>query len=577
MKHSSVKRLLVCLILICCVFGVFAQNSLPFSKGIDMLTWFETWQEALPPLNKHDESDFAMLKSMGVDVVRLPVHFELVMEPLNTGVINETVLKKLDEVCDWAEKYQIYLVIDDHSFNSEAEDNNPPTSKLYKEHLESVWSQVAQRYKDRSEYIIYEILNEPKAKGDISAKWNKIQQDIIDVIRSYDPNRTIVVTSSNFSSIDTLVKMKPYKDPNLIYTFHFYEPSTFTHQGATWIGVGFSDIKIPFPYDKSRLPQYKGETLTWGQLKQEAIKIDSWMQYAIDTYPNEGTVKYINNRIKKVADWAKKNKVRIWAGEMGVHYSASPEDRTTWIKTVRTAFEENNIPYCVWGIDGYFGFLKYGSSESFPEDIDKEILEAEGFSMPDTDIMAKVASSLNDFPKKPYTVYDGLCGKKTRIAAVINCQTLIKDDEAHTYCLKAPHIPAQSLFCNFLLPHAITTKVAEYEKSLALSFSVKFTDKNQWFDIYLQDTDEGEANLPWRKAYTVKASDYPLNKWVSVEIPISDFKNSWGTWSNKTSKWYDRESQFEWSRFQTLYFNFEDWENKKTGDIYIDDVVIKQK
>ncbi len=574
MNHSSVKRLLVCLVLICCAFGVFAQNSLPFTKGLDLLTWFETWSDTLPPLNKHDEADFALLKSMGVDVIRLPVHFEFVMNPNYTGKIDEIVLEKLDQVCDWAEKYQIYLVIDNHSFNSEAEDNNPPTAKLYKEHLESVWSQVAQRYNNRSEYIIYEILNEPKAKGDISAKWNKIQQDIIDVIRSYDPNRTIVVTSSNFSSIDTLVKMKPYKDPNLIYTFHFYEPHLFSHQGATWIGAGFADIKIPFPYDKSRLPQYKGETLTWGQLKQEAIKIDSWMQYAIDTYPNEGTVKYINNRIKKVADWAKKNKVRIWAGEMGVHYSASPEDRTTWIKTVRTAFEENNIPYCVWGIDGYFGFLKCGSGESFPEDIEKEILEAEGFSMPDENLVAK--TKINDFPQKPYTVYDGVNGKKTVIASTMNCQT-IKDDEPHAYCLKAPHIQAQSLHCKFLLPNSISSKFAEYENSLAVCFSVKFTDKSQDINIFLQDTDEGEANLPWRKVYKVKASDYSLNKWVSVEIPISDFKNAHGTWSDRTQKWYDLECQFEWSRFHFLYFDFEDWDNKKKGDIYIDDVVIKQK
>ena len=203
-----------------------------------MLTFFESWQAGnLPDLNKYDETDFAMLKSMGVDIIRLPIHFANLMEPVNTGKVYDIVFEKLDQVCDWAEKYQIYLVIDDHSFNSQEEQKNPPNAESYKKHLGAVWPQIAQRYKDRSEYIIYEIANEPMGNGDIPAKWYKIQQDMINLIRKYDAKRAIVVTSPNWSSIDTLVKMKPYKDPNLIYTFHFYEPYMFCQQGCDW-GVG---------------------------------------------------------------------------------------------------------------------------------------------------------------------------------------------------------------------------------------------------------------------------------------------------------------------------------------------------
>ena len=89
----------------------FAQPSLPFSKGVNMLTWFETFQARLPNLNKYDETDFEMLKSMDIDVVRLPIHFDLVMEPVNTGTINKLVLEKLDQVCDWAEKSRFILLL----------------------------------------------------------------------------------------------------------------------------------------------------------------------------------------------------------------------------------------------------------------------------------------------------------------------------------------------------------------------------------------------------------------------------------------------------------------------------------
>ena len=147
------KKLLISLFLVCSMFAAFAQESLPFTKGINMLTFFETWNKGeLPNLNKHDEADFACLKSMGVEVIRLPVHFDLLMEPYDTGIIYDFVLEKLDQVCDWAEKYQIYLIIDDHSFNTEEYDNNPPSVQLYQEHLESVWRQIASRYNNRSKY-----------------------------------------------------------------------------------------------------------------------------------------------------------------------------------------------------------------------------------------------------------------------------------------------------------------------------------------------------------------------------------------------------------------------------------------
>ena len=561
--------------------SVFAQNtSLPFSKGINLLKWFEVWEDwdkdELPDLNKYDKDDFACLKDMGVDIIRVPIHFDLLMEPHYTGKILDVVLEKLDQVCDWAEEYQIYLVIDNHSFNSTALYYNPPSITEYQKSIEAVWTQLAQRYKNRSEYIIYEIVNEPNGQQEYMDNWIRVQQEIINLIRSYDPEHTIVVSSPYWTGLDELLEMKPYKDPNLLYTIHFYEPLLFTHQGSNWMAGAedFADIRIPFPYDKSRLPKYKGQTMSWNQLKKQAAKLNgSWMKDAIHTYPIEGSEKYVKARIKKVADWAKKNKVRVFAGETGALETAERTDRIAWLNMVRAAFEENNMPYCVWGIDGGSGFLKSDSGQKFPEDIDQEILEAEGFTMPDQAALAKASRTLNEFPQKPYVVYDGVVGKKT-VIDIVNCRQAVWDEDKQSHCMQIPHVSSQSLLCKFILPEIIASKVTEYHDSLTLSFSVKFTDKSQSFNIFLQDTDEGEANLPWKKGYTVRAADYPLNKWVNISLPLSAFENSWGTWSDKEGKNYNQEGKFEWSRFQKLYFDFEDWDDTKRGDIFVDDICI---
>jgi len=137
--------------------------------------------------------------------------------------------------------------------------------------------------------------------GDIPAKWYKIQQDMINLIRKYDTNRAIVVTSPNWSSIDTLVKMKPYKDPNLIYTFHFYEPGLFCTQGTTW-SAGTDVKNVPFPYDKSRASEIQySDKNEWakGEFSAEG------------NYQRQGNAKWVNQRIKQAADWSKKNKVRV--------------------------------------------------------------------------------------------------------------------------------------------------------------------------------------------------------------------------------------------------------------------------
>ena len=543
--------------------SAFCQNSLPFTKGINMLTYFETWNEGeLPNLNKYNEADFACLKSMGIDVIRLPVHFDLLMEPVDTGTINELVLERLDQVCDWAEKYQIYLIIDNHSFNTPEYNNNPPTIEKFQEHLEAVWSQVAPRYNNRSKYIIYEILNEPVLRN-TDSKWYKVQQNIIDTIRQYDVDRDIVVTGA-ISYVDTLVKLKPYKDPNLIYTFHYYEPHIFTHQGATWCGPEYTDLEgLPFPYDRKRLPKLKGKA------KNSFIQ-----DYIQNRYSTEGTVKFINSSIKKAAAWGKKNNVRVWCGEMGAKTWINSTDRLAWINATRSALEENNIPYCIWGIDGSDGFL---TSEKaglvFPDDIDIVALEAYGFSMPDPDLAKKASLTIN--LQKPYLVYDGLTGKSVSKESWGNIRET-KDDEAHNYCMTVSY-PNQQNGCKLILPGKISSKIAENPSAFSVSFAVKFTDKNQVFNLCLRDSDKGEEGLPWKKGYTIKASDYKVNEWITVEIPISKFTDFYGVYSNVSDKYYDIPCQFEWSRLETLYLDFDDFEHRNFGELSVDDVVIKMK
>ena len=82
----------------------------------------------------------------------------------------------LDQAVDWSEELNIYLILDNHSFDP-AVSTNPDVENI----LIKVWSQLAARYKGRSDFLLYEVLNEPHGISD--NLWGNIQQSVIDAIR----------------------------------------------------------------------------------------------------------------------------------------------------------------------------------------------------------------------------------------------------------------------------------------------------------------------------------------------------------------------------------------------------------
>jgi endoglucanase len=104
----------------------------------------------------------------------------------------------LDSVVTWAEDLQIHLLIDNHTFDP-SEDTEPAVESI----LIKVWTQMAEHYKNCSDYIYYEILNEPHGISDVL--WGPIQQNVIDAIRAVDTQHTIIVGPSGWKWSNRLI------------------------------------------------------------------------------------------------------------------------------------------------------------------------------------------------------------------------------------------------------------------------------------------------------------------------------------------------------------------------------------
>jgi endoglucanase len=77
-----------------------------------------------------------------------------------------------------------------------------------------VWSQVARHYKNRSEYVVYEIMNEPH--GISNRRWSAVQRMAIEEIRKHDQNKWIIAGGSDWNSINGMLALPRYNDNKLI-------------------------------------------------------------------------------------------------------------------------------------------------------------------------------------------------------------------------------------------------------------------------------------------------------------------------------------------------------------------------
>ena len=346
----------------------WTRHTIPFSRGVNFTNWLDDlWSGHLPPdprsrrwFENYSEADFANAKLLGLDFVRLPIapHYNARKDP--NGTLDPIFLEKLDLAVEWAEKHEMFLIIDNHEYDGAG--INESIEPL----LINAWRQIAERYKDRSEFIIYEVLNEPCYIDE--SVWNAIQGRVVDEIRKIDNKHYIIVGGADWNSKWTLLKLPIYPHERLIYTFHFYEPSLLTHAG---IGAQADVRDIPFPYDSARMPS-------------PPPGVEAWVVSFYGKYNVDGTEADLANRLDLAVAFAKENNVPLYVGEYGCNnVQISQEDRVRYYETITRLFTERNIPHANWGYKyNEFGMTN-GRGGVFPEHLNIEIVRAMGLNPPE--------------------------------------------------------------------------------------------------------------------------------------------------------------------------------------------------
>lgn len=199
------------------------------------------------------------MKAAGFDTIRIPVAWMTNATHLYEGdyTIDADYMNRVEEIVRYARKAGMYVIINDHwdggwygMFGSESAETRALAMEAYK----GMWQQIAERFRDYSDYLIFESANEelggrfdensPLYCSDSVVTYltdderyaltNEINQTFVDVVRATGGNNAtrfllIAGYSTNIDQTcdDRFQMPKDTADSKLMVSVHYYDPWSY--------------------------------------------------------------------------------------------------------------------------------------------------------------------------------------------------------------------------------------------------------------------------------------------------------------------------------------------------------------
>jgi endoglucanase len=194
------------------------------------------------------------MKAAGFDTIRIPVAWTNMMN-FEEGdyTIAEAYLDRVEEIVNYARNEDMYVIINDHwdggwwgMFGSASEETREAAMELYT----SMWTQIAEHFKDYSDYVIFESANEElgyrlndtdiaEDSGTLSDEEcyevaNEINQAFVDTVRATGGNneqRFLLIAGFGTDIANTVkqafVMPEDSAENKLLISVHYYDPSGY--------------------------------------------------------------------------------------------------------------------------------------------------------------------------------------------------------------------------------------------------------------------------------------------------------------------------------------------------------------
>jgi aryl-phospho-beta-D-glucosidase BglC (GH1 family) len=230
--------------------------------------------------------DIEFIKNAGLNSIRIPFDYRVLLQSENPLVFNTRGFELLDRVISWCKELNVWVILDMHCAPGGQTGDNIDNSFGYPwlfENKESqeltaqIWQKIAEKYANEEIVIGYDFLNEPIAHYFDAEKLNPrlepLYKMITEAVRKVDKNHLIFLGGAQWDT-----NFKPFGAPfdsKLVYNFHKY----------------------------------------WSDTTQSVIQ--------------------------DYVDFSNKYDVPLWMSESG-------ENKDEWIMSFRSLLERNNISWAFW-------------------------------------------------------------------------------------------------------------------------------------------------------------------------------------------------------------------------------------
>ncbi len=181
------------------------------------------------------QDDIRFIKSVGFNMVRVPLHWRLFMT--DDGTMTGEGWALLDRVVGWAMASGLYVVPDLHAAPGGQtginHDDGPGYPLMFyvprdRDLTVKLWRAIAERYAGNPTILGYDILNEPIAPyhdtATLNARLEPFYKRVTEAIRAVDPGRIVFLAGGQWSS--SFAMFGPPFAKNLAYTYHSFWAST---------------------------------------------------------------------------------------------------------------------------------------------------------------------------------------------------------------------------------------------------------------------------------------------------------------------------------------------------------------
>ena len=340
--------------------------------GVNLGGWISQYREY-----DHDhfktfinEEDIRKIAGWGFDHVRLPIDYPVLEDDANPGVYLESGFTYLDSCLKWCQEHGLRLIFDIHkapgySFTNTLEAENTGvvntlfTDPAMQQRFINLWDAIARRYLGQADdALAFELLNEMVLPE--SSPWNALAQKLIDHIREIDQQRLIIIGGNNYNAVTELSNIRVNPDPNLLYTFHFYEPLVVTHQKAYWV------IEME---EFNQDTDYPGEVPGLEEFIQTRHPVHMHRYEKI--FGRRLDRDFLKEMLAPAIQFMQQTGEPLYCGEFGVIDLAPMQTRINWTRDLIDIMNEYKIGYGYWS----YKVMDFGLVDKNGNVVNEELLK----------------------------------------------------------------------------------------------------------------------------------------------------------------------------------------------------------